>query len=86
MSKIILKNVGRGKVSKEIEVGITKNLEEVGNMAYREVRRHLMSSEVELIEDENQDIEGTLKMTVLVGGYRPVGEVHIVMDKQNDGN
>lgn len=58
--------VGRGKVTKTVEV---KNKAEL----LEEVMRHLMSSEVELTET---DADGICE--VIVGGFRTVGKVQIL--------
>ena len=58
--------VGRGKVTKTVEVKNKAGL-------LQEVRRHLMSSEVELTETDD---DGTCE--VIVGGFRTVGKVKIL--------
>lgn len=81
MHKIILKDVGRSKVSREIEIAEKLSDEQVADRAYREVRRHLLSSEVDLAGDGKEFVvEKGIKTvwTVLVGGFRPVGEVEII--------
>lgn len=74
MAKITLIDVGRGKVNKTFEID-SDNETFVNSEAYREVRKHLMSSEVELYpQEENNDT-----YDVLVGWGRKVGEVKIEM-------
>jgi hypothetical protein len=65
--KIRLVNVGRGKRSYTTEVD---NLDG----ALREARKHLLSSEVELVEQE----EGSPKFDIVVGGFRKVGELWVM--------
>lgn len=78
MAQIILKKVGRGKVSKTIEVDtdITGyNEEELAVLAYAEVKRHLASSEVWLEPDEGK---GLGHWEVRVGMGYHVGDVEII--------
>ena len=83
MSKIILKNVGRGKVTKTIEVdnpiidGKPKFDEEgLALLAYQEVTKHLASSGVDLDPDEEKG-EGFWKVYVGMGYH--VGDVQIII-------
>jgi hypothetical protein len=65
--KVKLKDIGRGKVNKEIEV---KNIYE----AEKECKKYLASSIVELmpVGDDN------MLFAVIVGGLRHVGEVEVL--------
>ena len=60
--------VGRGKVSKTVEV---KNEDAL----LEEVMRHLMSKQVELVQTTTG---GSPLYDVVVGGFRKVGEVKIL--------
>jgi len=64
-------NVGRGKVCKEIKE--LKSLSEV----LEEVRKHLMSSEVELVENKKESSVLHTVYDVIVGGFRMVGKVEV---------
>ncbi len=83
MSKIILKNVGRGKVNRTIEV---KNPivdgkpefdeEHLAMIAYKEVNKHLASRAVDLDPDEDKGA-GFWKVYVGLGIH--VGDVQIII-------
>lgn len=75
MAKIILKNVGRGKVNKTIEVEGKHDEDTLAQMAYNEVKKHLASREVWLDPD---DKKGEGYWTVHVGMGYHVGDVQIV--------
>ena len=90
MSQIILKNVGRGKVNRtievehpqvtpeeairQIEVGANSPEEWLSVQALREVKKHVASSEVWLEPDEEKG-EGFWKVYVGMGYH--VGDVEI---------
>ena len=82
MSKIILKNVGRGKVNRTIEIknpiidGKPKFDEQrLATIAHNEVAKHLVSSGVDLNPDEEKG-EGFWKVYVGFGSH--VGDVRII--------
>lgn len=76
MSKIILKNIGRGKVNRTIELKEKFNEENLAEIAYREVNKHLASREVELRPDEEKG-KGFWKVYVGFGYH--VGDVQIII-------
>ncbi len=65
--KVKLKNVGRKKITKEIEV---KNI----YAAEKECRKYLMSRTIELVPAQ----EDSMLFDVIVGGFRKVGEVEVL--------
>lgn len=77
MAKITLEKVGRAKVDKTFEVdNSTANYseEDLAEIALREVRKHVMSSEVWL---EPDDVKGDGHWKVHVGMGYHVGNVQI---------
>ena len=75
MSQIILKNIGRNKVNRTIEVEGKHNEETLANRAYKEVCKHLLSRGVELCPDEEK---GAGHWKVYVGiGYHS-GDVELI--------
>lgn len=75
MAQIILKNVGRGKVNRTIELE-TKDWteEDLARIAYAEIKKHLASNEVWLEPDEAKG-DGFWKVYVGMGYH--VGDVQI---------
>jgi hypothetical protein len=71
--KVKLINVGRAKVNREFEMN-AKNLDAAADRILGEVSKHLMSNEVDL-EVHKDDPN---KATVIVGGFRPVGEIEVI--------
>ena len=76
MSKIILKNVGRGKINRTIEIPDGKDEEALAEIAYQEVCKHLMSRGVNL--DLNNE-KGAGHWKVYVGMSSHVGDVEIIV-------
>ena len=83
MSKIILKNVGRGKVNRTIQVnnpiegGEPKHDEHsLAEIAYKEVNKYLASRGVDLCPDEDK---GAGFWKVYVGMGYHVGDVQIIV-------
>lgn len=66
MTKYKLIDIGRDKINREVEVKNESGL-------IKEVMKHLMSREVDLISED----DGKSYM-VLVGGWRPVGKIEMV--------
>lgn len=83
MSKIILKNIGRGKVNKTIEIenpevkGKKKySEEELAEVAYKECDKAVMSRECWL---EPDDVKGLGFYKFYVGMGYHVGDVEIIL-------
>lgn len=83
MSKIILIDVGRNNINITIDVEnpIIKGKKNRGEsylaeIAFKEVKKYLASSEVNLIPDENK---GVGFWQVIVGGFRHVGDIKIII-------
>lgn len=76
MSKIILKNIGRGKINRTLELEQNFDEENLAEIAYIEVCKHLASSSVELSPDEKKG-KGFWKVYVGIGYH--VGDVQIVV-------
>jgi hypothetical protein len=74
MAKIILKKIGRSKISKTIIIKEKLGIVELETIAYGEVRKYLLSSDVCLIEKEHF----TTKYSVIAGFYH-VGDVEIIL-------
>ena len=75
MAKIILTNIGRGKVSKTIELADGFTEQELGELAYKEVSKHLLSKNSTTLDPDEQKGEGYWK--VYAGMYH-VGDVQII--------
>lgn len=71
MIRAQLISVGREHVSKVIEVPSMQAVLE-------ECKDHLLSSQVDLVEQEDGQGNGTGTFDVVVGGWRKVGEVKII--------
>jgi len=68
--KITITNLGRDKVT----ITATRDDEPDQDFLCRMARKHLMSSEIECLAESD---EYPMKGIVVVGGFRPVGDVLI---------